>query len=144
MKKSIVTVLGVSVFGVGLYASQALASPVSCDAYTTSWYNQGLQKGCTFSGTAYDYSWGYAYGTSLSGEIEVGTKALMSDLDSTYMIPNGYYAFTKVMGYLANGGVIAGCSATDTSTAAGQSAVDSDGGCENAGRHRIYLRLDPI
>jgi hypothetical protein len=141
MKKSIVTVLGVSLLGAGLYASQAHASdPVPCDAYSTSWFGQTLTKGCFFSGVDGDFSWGIGAANTQSGEITPGTKGLLSDLYMTYNVPNTWYVYAAAIGYGSNGRAIAGCRADDTSTANGQSAVDGDG-CQDGVKHRLYMRV---
>lgn len=139
MKKAIATVLGMSLLGVGLYVSQASAAPVQCDQYTTSFFT-GQSLECYFDGAG-GYDWGWASGESVGAEINPGVKGLIGDLKNAALIPNTWYAHLAAMGYYTNGGVISGCRANDTSTVSGQSGVDGDGGCENAGRHRLLLRV---
>jgi hypothetical protein len=141
MKKVIIRVLGMSLLGAGLYASQAHASdPVPCDAYTNSWYEQSLSKSCYFSGSQYDSTWGWGSANTQSGEITPGQKGLISDLTSTWSVPNTWYVYASAIGYGSDGRAIAGCRADDTSTANGQSSVDGDG-CQNGVKHRLYMRV---
>jgi hypothetical protein len=132
MKKSIVTVLGMSLMGAAMYSSQASAD--QCTQNATSWFSN-VERTCKFNQDG-----GEAYAKGMGGEISPGTKGLIGDLVSTYNITNGRYVYVASIGLDLSGQSISGCRAgNDTSTAQGQSAVDGTG-CENGATYALYIK----